>query len=65
MRDPPDRAGAPPQRAEGYRRIRSWTAGVLDAARPICVEAGFQLVEEAPQRWSGADLVGSDYEMDL
>jgi N-acetylglutamate synthase-like GNAT family acetyltransferase len=52
-------------RAAGYRRVRLWTTNVLTAARSIYVAAGFRLVEQTPQQWAGARVIGEDYELDL
>lgn len=45
-------------RAAGYRRVELWTNDVLDAARAIYRATGFELIEEAPHRSFGHDLVG-------
>lgn len=52
-------------RRAGYRRITLWTNSVLMAARAIYVKAGFRLIESAPHRSFGKDLVGENWELAL
>ena len=49
----------------GYRRMSLWTNDPLQAARHLYLAAGFTLVESAPHRSFGADLVGQVYEREL
>jgi DNA-binding MarR family transcriptional regulator/GNAT superfamily N-acetyltransferase len=49
----------------GYGAIILWTNDILIAARRIYVAKGFQLVEEAPHRSFGADLVGQTWRLEL
>jgi DNA-binding MarR family transcriptional regulator/N-acetylglutamate synthase-like GNAT family acetyltransferase len=52
-------------RSAGYRTIRLWTQSVLLAARHIYARAGFTLIEEAPHRSFGQDLVAETWELRL
>ena len=52
-------------RTSGYRRMRLWTNDPLQAARRIYLAAGFTLVESAPHRSFGADLVGQVYQREF
>jgi GNAT superfamily N-acetyltransferase len=52
-------------RDAGYRRMTLWTQSVLTAARGIYRAAGFELVESAPQRSFGANLVEETWQLDL
>jgi GNAT superfamily N-acetyltransferase len=52
-------------RSAGYQRIVLWTNHPLTAARAIYLAEGFTLVDEAPHRSYGVDLIGQNYELDL
>ncbi|MFH6786400.1 MULTISPECIES: bifunctional helix-turn-helix transcriptional regulator/GNAT family N-acetyltransferase [Methylobacterium] len=52
-------------RERGYRRLSLWTNDVLAAARRIYAQAGFRLVESAPHRSFGQDLVGETWVLDV
>ena len=51
-------------RGRGYTKLTLWTSNVLDAARHVCEEQGFVLVEEAHHSF-GKDLVGQNWELAL
>jgi DNA-binding MarR family transcriptional regulator/GNAT superfamily N-acetyltransferase len=52
-------------RQAGYRKITLWTNSILHAARHIYEKAGYRLVESAPHRSFGHDLVGETWEKTL
>lgn len=52
-------------RTLGYRELKLWTNDILAAARHIYQTAGFVLVDEAPHRSFGFDLVGQTWKLDL
>ncbi len=49
----------------GYDKIMLWTNSVLDAARHIYEQEGYQLFEEEPHHSFGHDLVGQNWELGL
>jgi DNA-binding MarR family transcriptional regulator/N-acetylglutamate synthase-like GNAT family acetyltransferase len=48
-----------------YAKLALWTNDVLDAARHIYQQAGFQLVRSEPHRSFGHELVGETWELAL
>jgi DNA-binding MarR family transcriptional regulator/GNAT superfamily N-acetyltransferase len=52
-------------RTHAYHTMSLWTNSILHSARKIYVDAGFQLVHEAPHRSFGADLVEQVWERAL
>lgn len=52
-------------RALGYQRLDLWTVKTLSAARRLYQQAGFQVIEEAPCRRFGQDLVDQIWSLDL
>ena len=52
-------------RSRGYKTLTLWTNSVLDAARHIYQEQGFELVEEEEHHSFGHDLVGQNWELTL
>ena len=52
-------------RSRGYKTLTLWTNSVLDAARHIYQEHGFELVEEEEHHSFGHDLVGQNWELTL
>ena len=49
----------------GYSTLTLWTNSILLAARHLYVQAGFQLVDQAPHHSFGHDLVGENWELSL
>jgi len=52
-------------RQAGYRKIVLWTNSILDAARAIYEQEGYQLINEEAHHSFGHDLVGQDWELAL
>ena len=52
-------------RQASYKKITLWTNSVLDAARYIYEDAGFQLIKEEKHHSFGHDLVGQTWELEL
>ena len=52
-------------RAAGYRKMMLWTQDVLEAARHIYKQSGFQLVKQEPNRMFGPQLIGETWELVL
>ena len=52
-------------RGAGYERMCLWTNHPLTHARQIYLKHGFALVQEAPHRSFGVDLIGQTYELSL
>ena len=52
-------------RESGFRELVLWTNDVLAHARPIYERAGFELVDSAPHRMFGPEVVGQNWRMEL
>lgn len=52
-------------RLAGYKKLGLWTNSVLDAARHIYRQQGFEIVREERHNSFGQDLVGETWELDL
>jgi len=50
-------------RNTGYRKISLWTNNVLDSARRIYQQEGYQLTREEPYTAFGKELVSQDWEL--
>jgi DNA-binding MarR family transcriptional regulator/GNAT superfamily N-acetyltransferase len=52
-------------RTAGYKKMVLWTQSILVGAHRIYERAGFRLIDEAPHRSFGKDLVGQTWELML
>lgn len=52
-------------RFAGYQKMTLWTQSILEAARHIYKDAGFQLVREEQHHSFGKDLTGETWEIEL
>jgi DNA-binding MarR family transcriptional regulator/GNAT superfamily N-acetyltransferase len=52
-------------RHAGYQKMTLWTQSILDAARHIYKQAGFQVVSEEKHRSFGKDLTSETWELNL
>lgn len=52
-------------RSRGYEKLTLWTNSMLDAARHIYKQKGFELVEKEEHHSFGKDLVGQNWELTL
>ena len=52
-------------RRAGYQTLTLWTNSVLDAARHIYEEQGFEIVEEEEHHSFGHDLLGQNWRLVL
>ena len=52
-------------RQKGYKKIVLWTNSCLTAARALYFKRGFELIQSAPYRGFGQDLIGETWALKL